>query len=312
MSATTGLLAALFENRYNFIGPDSGPHKLPYTCSFHWFHMPDGQLIGMDVVRSDDLGRRALRVFAIPPGGKMASLILEGPSLEWAPFATDAPPTMPQDKPVVGRGENWVAASVSAPGQSIHSVSFILQLKVLVLGKGTGEAGLLLAHMNAMDYLRVEVSGWISLNGVRTDLDRVIGFASVHFGDFLPNYAAIATVPAQNPSGPAILVNVTDSDDIKHGAALIGDKSVVYAYGSSPIPALSVTVNKLDKNMIPLGGARLELSNVQALPHVLLDRPTTTAIANATHITDSGERISIGQVILDFRGTEYAPLLMPS
>ena len=53
----------MFENRYNFVAPDSGPHKLPYTCSFPWFHTPDGQLIAVDVVRSDDLGRRALRVF---------------------------------------------------------------------------------------------------------------------------------------------------------------------------------------------------------------------------------------------------------
>ena len=63
MSFETQVLEKLFENRYNFVAPDSGPHKLPYTCSFHWFHTPDGQLIGVDVVRSDDMGRRALRVF---------------------------------------------------------------------------------------------------------------------------------------------------------------------------------------------------------------------------------------------------------
>jgi hypothetical protein len=309
MSHATGLLATLFENRYNFLAPDSGPHKLPYTCSFHWFHTSDGQLIGVDVVRSDDMGRRALRVFAIGPGTDIASLILEGPSSEWAPFATDNPPTLPHDKPVLGRGENWLAASASASGQSINTVAFVLKFKVLVPGKGTGECGLVLAHMTAMDYLRMEVSGWINLNGDRIDLDRVIGYASAHFGDFLPNYAGIASVPPQNPPGAGILVNVTDSDDIKHGAAFIGDKSVVYGYGSGPIPELFLTVGKLEKGSIPLGGARLELSNLKGFAHFLLDRPTTTAVASATYVADDGFAVHIGQVILDFRGAEYAPLI---
>jgi len=311
MSSAPRLAEALFENRFNFLAPDSGPHKLPYTCSFHWFHTPDGGLIGVDVVRSDDMGRRALRVFAIPPGGDIASLILEAQSSEWAPFATDTPPTMPQDKPVLGRGENWVAASASVSGQSINTVSFLLKLKVLVPGKGTGECGLLLAHMNAMDYLRMEVSGWINLNGDLIDLDRVIGYASMHFGDFLPNYAGIASVPPENPSGVGILVNVTDSDDIKYGAALISGKSIVYGYGSGPIPGLFLTVGKLTERVIPLGDAQLELSNVKGLPHVLLDRPTTTAVATATYVTHNGSSVEVGQVILDFRGTEYAPLIGP-
>jgi hypothetical protein len=311
MSIATTILEKIFENRYNFLAPDSGPHKLPYTCSFHWFHLPDGKLIGVDVVRSDDMGRRALRVFAMPPGGDIASLLLEGPSSEWAPFATDAPPAMPQDKPVLGRGENWLAASATVSNQSINAVSCLLNFKVLIPGKGTGECGLLLAHMNAMDYLRMEISGWISLNGTRIDLDRVIGYASMHFGDFLPNYAGVASVPPHNPSGAGILVNVTDSDDIKHGAALLNGKSAVYGYGSAPIPGFFLTVAKLEKGSVPLGGARLELSDLKSLPHFLLERPTTTAVGNATHITDDGSTTKIGQVILDFRGVEYAPLITP-
>jgi hypothetical protein len=311
MSIATNILEKLFENRYNFLAPDSGPHKLPYTCSFHWFHLPDGKLIGVDVVRSDDMGRRALRVFAMPPGGDIASLLLEGPSSEWAPFATDAPPAMPQDKPVLGRGENWLAASATVSNQSINAVSFLLNFKILIPGKGTGECGLLLAHMNAMDYLRMEISGWISLNGTRIDLDRVIGYASMHFGDFLPNYAGVASVPPHNPSGPGILVNVTDSDDIKHGAALLKGKSAVYGYGSTPIPGFFLTVARLEKGTIPLGGARLDLSDLKSLPHFLLERPTTTAVGNATHVTDGGSITRVGQVILDFRGVEYAPLITP-
>jgi hypothetical protein len=309
MSVVTGLLEKLFENRYNFLAPDSGPHKVPYTCSFHWFYTPDGRLIGIDAVRSDDMGRRALRVYAIDAAGDIASLILEGPTVEWAPFATDNPPAMPQDRPLLARGENWLAVSAAAPGQSINSVSLLLQFKVLVPGKGTGECGLVVAHMNAMDYTRMEVSGWISLNGQRFELDRVIGYASVHFGDFLPNYAWIASVPAQNPASAGILVNVTDSDDLKHGMALIGDKAAVYGYGAGPIPELFVTIAQLEKGRVPLGGAHLELSDLKSLPHVLLDRPTTTAVARATHVTDSGSTTPLGRVILDFRGVQYAPLI---
>jgi hypothetical protein len=140
-------------------------------------------------------------------------------------------------------------------------------------------------------------------------LDRVIGYASMHYGDFLPNYAGVASVPPHNPSGAGILVNVTDSDDIKRGATLIGDRSVVYGYGSSPIPGLFVTVGKLEKGSIPLGGARLELSDVKGVPHYLLDRSTTTAVAVARHTSDDGSIVQIGQVILDFRGTDYVGLI---
>jgi hypothetical protein len=307
----TGFLSELWDNRSNFIAPDSGPHQLPYTCSFHWFWTPQGDLIGLDVVRSDDMGRRALRVFAISPQRQMDSLILEGPSSEWAPFATDAPPTLDQHKPVLGRGKNWVSASASVSGQSIRSVSFALRLAVQVPGKGTGECGLVLAHLTAMDYLRVELSGWLKINDRQIDLDRSLGYTSVHLGDFLPNYAAAASVPPENPGAAGILVNVSDSDDLKHGASLIGHKSLAYGYGSGGIPGFFLTLGRLEKGVIPLGhGERLELSNIKSFAHVLLDRPTTTATAEATYVAGAA-RIPVGLVILDFRGQEYAPLLAP-
>jgi hypothetical protein len=309
MSFATEVLHRVFENRYNFLAPDSGAHKLPYTCSFHWFYLPDGRLIGVDVVRSDDMGRRALRVFAVNTARELSSLILEGPSERWAPFATDNPPTMPHNSPLLGRGENWLAACASAAGQSIHSASFLLQFKVNVPGKGTGECGLLLAHMNAMDYLRMEISGWIELNEERMELNGVTGYASMHFGDFLPNYAGIASVPPQRLSGPGILVNITDSDDIKHGAAFIENKSIIYGYGSDGVPDFFVTVDKLERGNVPLGRGHLELSAITSFPHVLLDRATTTAVADAKYVPDDGAAISIGQVILDFRGPGYAGLI---
>jgi hypothetical protein len=311
VNAAASFFSELFDNRSNFIAPDSGPHKHPYTCNFLWFWTPEGDLIGVDVVRSDDMNRRALRVFAIGPEREIDSLILERPSDEWAPFATDAPPALDQNKPVLGRGKNWLWASASVSGQSINDVSFALRLAVQVPGKGTGECGLALAHMTAMDYLRVEVSGWIKINSRQIPLDRSLGYTSVHFGDFLPNYAGTASVPPEKPGTPGILVNVTDSDDLKHGALLMGNKSIVYGYGSGGIPGFFMTLGRLGKGTIPLGNdGRLELSNIRSFAHVLLDRPTVTATAEATYVA-GGAGISVGQVILDFRGEEYAPLLFP-
>jgi len=312
VSLATGFLSELFPDRFNFMAPDSGPHRLPYTCSFHWFWTSQGDLIGLDLVRSDDLDRRALRVFTISPQREIASLILEGPSSDWAPFATDAPPALDQNKPVLGRGKNWISAAASVSGQSINTVAFELALAVQVAGKGTGECGLVLAHLTAMDYLRVEISGWMKIDGRQIALDRNVGYASVHFGDFLPNYAGIASVPPEMPGAAGILVNIFDSDDLKHGAALIGDKSVVYGFGSGGIPAFFTTIGRLGKGTIPLGhDARLELANIRSFAHALLDRPTTTATADATYVAAGGSSIPVGQVILDFRGTEYAPLLAP-
>jgi hypothetical protein len=309
--AAASFLPELFDNRSNFIAPDSGPHKRPYACSFHWFWTSQGDLIGLDVVRSDNMDRRALRVFAMRPDGQIDSLILEGPSAQWAPFTTDAPPRLDQDKPVLGRGKNWVVGSASVSGQSINAVSFALNLDVQIPGKGTGECGLVLAHLTAMDYLRVEVSGWMKINGRQIALDRSLGYTSVHFGDFLPNYAAVASVPPEKPGAMGILVNVSDSDDLKHGASLLGDKSVAYGFGSGRIPGFFMTIGRLARGMIPLGhDERLELSNIRSFAHVLLDRPTVTATAEATYVA-GGAGIPIGQVILDFRGKEYAPLLAP-
>jgi hypothetical protein len=310
VSTATSFLSEVFGDRSNFMAPDAEPHRLPYTCSFHWFWTSEGELIGMDLVRSDDLDRRALRVFSITPGCEMVSLILEGPSSMWAPFAADTPPALNQNKPVLGRGKNWVAASASVSGQSINSVSFALDLAVQTPGKGTGECGLVLAHLTPMDYLRVEISGWMEIDGRQIALDRNLGYSSVHMGDFLPNYAAVASVPPEKPGENGILINVSDSDDLRHGAALIGDNSVVYGFGSGRIPPFFVTIARLEKGVVPVGREkRLELSNIKSFAHVLLDRPTTTATADATYVDDNGFRIPVGQVILDFRGEEYAPLL---
>jgi len=109
-----------------------------------------------------------------------------------------------------------------------------------------------------------------------------------------------------------MLVNATDSDATKLGATIIGDKSVVYGYGSGPVPGLFVTVDPLQKGHIPLGDdAHLEVSTVTSFPHYLLDRPTTTAVADAKYVSSKGASVDVGQLILDFRGPEYVGLVAP-
>ncbi len=310
MSATA---PGLFENRQNFLAPDSGPHRTPYACSFHWLRMPDDGIIGLDLVRSDDLNRRALRVFEISPAGEIRSLVLESDSSDWAPFSTESIPSLKQTKPVLARGENWVAGAASAEGQSISAVAFEFRLNPLRLGKGTGEAGLLVAHLNAMDYTETETSGWIEIDGSRTEFEANLGPASIHFGDFLPDYAWAATVPKPGVERPQILVNAIDAEDLKIGASLLENRSLIYGYGSAGLPGLFVATAELEQGAIPLGEKpRLELANIKAFDHTLLGRHTVTATAEASYVPDPvvpDEMTYVGQVMLDFRGENYARLL---
>lgn len=303
-----------FENRRNFLAPDSGAHRTPYACSFHWLRTPDGQIIGLDLVRSDDMGRRALRVFAISPEGEIKSLVLEADSSDWAPFVTDASPALNQPKPILARGENWVSGSASVEGQPIRTVSFEFKLCPLSPGKGTGEAGLLVAHLNAMDFTQTETSGWIEIDGDRIEFAHSLGPASIHFGDFLPDYAWLATVPGPDRGAPGVLVNAINAEDLKHGATILGRRSLVYGYGCGGIPGFFMIASNLEKGIVPLGQkSHLELVNVKVLDHTLLNRRTVTATAEGRYVADPGlpeETIRIGQVMLDFRGEEYAPLLL--
>ena len=303
------------ESRANFVAPDSGQDKTAYACSFHWFKAPEGNLVGVDVVRSDDMDRRTLRVFTISAASEIKSLIVEKPSEEWAPFTTDSPPPLDQPKPVLGRGENWIAGAASAADQPISRAAFEFKLKPLSKGRGTGDFGLRLFHLAAMDFTEIEMSGWIELDGARTTIGSAVGRASIHFGDFLPDYAGVNSAPGRPDATSAILVNVTDADDAKkYVAAVLNKRSFVYGFGSGGVRGFFTTVGQLEKGRIPLGeGGHLELANVKPFEHMFLSRPTITAIAEATYVGDplvgKQKTLPLGQVVLDFRGENYARLL---
>lgn len=267
----------------------------------------------MDVLRSDDLGRWGLRVFRFTRAGELESLIVEMAASEWAPFATDAPPPLNQSKPVLGRGENWIAASAAALGQSIRSASFLCNLHPITPGKGLGQCGLWLVHMTPTDFTRIDMWGWIEINGARIELEPTVARASVHFGDFLPDYAGITTVPGPNPNDPAILVNVANSEDVKHGGFLLRGRSVISGYGAGGVPPFFISTGNLERGIIPLGAqSHLEYQNVRGFEHVLFGRRTITATAEGRYVPDAtgpSNVIPLGQLILDFRGETYARLL---
>lgn len=303
------------DTRANFVAPDSGPDKTEYACSFHWFRAPDGKLVGVDVVRSDDMDRRTLRVFTVDAAGEIKSLIVEKPSEEWAPFVTDSPPALDPARSVLARGENWIAGAASASSQPISRAAFQFNLKPLSKGRGTGDFGLRLFHLAAMDFTEIEMSGWFELDGVRTAISSTVGRASIHFGDFLPDYAGVNSAPGRSDATSAILVNVTDADDAKRPvAAVLRKRSFVYGFGTGGVPGFFTTVGQLEKGHIPLGeGGHLELTNVKPFEHTFLGRPTITALAQATYVKDplvgKDRTLSLGPVVLDFRGENYARFL---
>jgi hypothetical protein len=225
------------------------------------------------------------------------------------------PPALNRAKPVLGRGENWISACAAASGQTIETASFLCNLRPLTPGKGTGECGLLLAHMTAMDFTRIETWGWIEINTMRIDLEPTVARASIHFGDFLPDYAGITTVPGPNPGDPAILVNVANSEDVKHGGSLLRGRSLIFGYGAGGVPPFSITAGNLERGVIPLGErSQLEYENVTGFDHVLFGRRTVTAIAHGRYVPDTANPsnvIPLGQLVLDFRGETYAGLLEP-
>lgn len=308
-----------------FTAPDAGPGKQKYTCTFHWFRAADGRIVGLDVVRSEDEEQRfALRVFVAERSGAMRALIHEAPIPDWAPFeVTDrrlvASRALGRD--ALGRGEGWVAASVAAASQpkGIHSASFDLDVEVESDGLGPGRLGRPELRMSVLDYPKAHYRGFITIDGERLDID-ARGPASVHFGLRLVHYVFLTTVPDPLlPAAPQIVLAGAQQDDLPVGGALLGDRTVVYAFGHNGAPPVMLDVGTLDRPRIPVGwGAAVELSDVRVIVHRLLDEPTRTANAQAVLVRpaptladlDHHDRLDLGRVMVDCRN-DTEGLLLP-
>ncbi|MEK7744604.1 MAG: hypothetical protein AAB578_09490 [Elusimicrobiota bacterium] len=294
-----------------FTAPDSGEGKTPYACTFHWFLAPDGGLLGLDLIRSDDTGRLALRAYRGRPDGSFQGWIHEAPVEEWEAFGTDAKPELGGKRNVLARGEGWIAGAVhGAPGGL--EADFDLEILPESPGLGTGRLGLRLVELAATDYPRVRVKGSMTLDGERMEIDSA-GIASVHYGDRLPQAAYLATVPSS--SRTRLLAASARGENLRVGERFLGDAAFVYSYGSGKLPPLLFHVGRFG-DPVPLGGGfRVRLTDIQAFRHVLLGVPTVTGTAFAVlEKPDPGlapgdwlrkKWVPLGPVLFDYRGEDY-------
>lgn len=298
--------------------PDVAPNYTPYACSYHFFRTPAGQVISLDLIRSDDTGKLGLRVLRERTDGGIDGLAFFAPSQECCPFGYDGelPDGDRSDRGgrqtmLLSRSSRSIAGRVVLPSGSggIHSVRFALSLQPLEPGFGTGQLGLGISHIVATDFLRVAYRGFVEINDERQAIDS-LGTLSLHAGDRLPHYAYAVSVPHSYADGqPAILAAAVHDDALRFLGELMGRHSLVYAYGRNGIPKLSFHLGGFGAD-IPIGSdARLVLSGLQPFVHDLLGVLTVSAFAQAQYVSGHGPSLDLGRVVIDYRGPEYVDQL---
>ncbi|MGE0174882.1 MAG: hypothetical protein AB7T49_18970 [Oligoflexales bacterium] len=291
----------------NFIAPDGGDQKTPYACSFHWFQLQDGRVVGLDLIRSDDTDKYALRAYYEDAAGSFVGMNAESAQSNWLPFVTESEKlgaAKESGRDFLARGKNWIAGKVTTQGS--FPIEFNLKITPKTPGIGLGEIGLIFANLSVVDYTQVEVTGTITINGEVHSI-RSSGKTSVHFGTKLPDAGFLATVGTQSPS---LLMGSARSDNARFGNQLIGDKAVIYSWGAGGISPLSFNITKFTQP-IDIGASQfVRIDEVLgAFDHVLLGVPTRTGLAKATlikkNIWGETETIDLGKVVFDFRGDAY-------
>ena len=327
-------------------GFDARDTLYPYTCTFHWFRLPDESIVGLDVIRSDEstdprqVRQMGLRVFLLSPGKPMRWLVEVHDHSEWdAYFDGDRPAAevlAETVRPVLGRGKGSVAAAVSSDARDknqITRVSFWLdicpQSKMKTNGNVLGPFTAFLSrqglHLSATDFTRVVTRGTITIDRDAPVQVESAGPASIHYGQFLPEYAYVASVPG-------VTTHDTDSVDFLLASVHADDFAIpvpkdlpfTYAYArGKKMPKRMFTFAKALKkgsSRIPLGnGWTLALTDIQPpVEHKLLSVPTWTMAAKATLERSRSffnphrdEALDIGTVIVDFRGDYYIDILQP-
>ncbi len=322
--------ASMSADSLNFVAPDTGPGYQLYTCSFHWFKLANGSVIGLDVIRSSAParslapGRMALRFFEVSPDGKIRALIQESSDNEWT-FATQKPPSgvNANQSRFLGRAENWVGGSVnhlsgSANPSTLKSVAFDLQLSVLEKGHDSRRFSFRTTHLDAIDFLRVKSKGWVEIDGVKSEVVDSEGPAAIHLGASLPSYAYLATLPGFLPQ---LVMGGVARNNLRIGTGLFPkDTAILYSYRRSRLPSRQLKITPLNELEWPLSSSSsIRLSDVQPFPHQLLDVDTVTATARATiTVPDRGfwfwtwqrkKEVDLGMVVLDFRGDPFVKAL---
>jgi len=323
-----GLFKFERKNYPDFHTPDSGPDKTPYCCSFHWFRLPDDRIVGLDVVRSDDLKQLCLRTYLINSDGSIKGMVFERPLDDWLPFAVKERPPLNGPTPSLGRGVNWVAGYVKTEGLEINSVSFDLNIVPESTEHDFGMWTLALSEMTAADFTKVHTTGWVEIDGQRFDVNNY-GPVSFHYGDkLLPAYGYCATVFSPlKKSAPEILLASFTGAALRIGGKLFKNDSLTYAYGYNGTPKRLYSIGSYyEDNKISVGVKRyILLTEVNKFSDDFLDVETVTASAKATlYLYNPGflwwrlicpgikeyNVIELGQVILDYRGEYYFKTLL--
>lgn len=294
-----------------FHPPDLPSNYTPYACSYHWFRGPDGRVISLDLIRSDETGNLGLRVVRERADGGLDGLSQIAPKTDWQPFRTDGlyVETEAHGRPLISRSPHTIAGHCTAPSGAVRSVRFALDLTVNAPGFGTGQLGLGIAHLVATDYLDVHYRGFVEINGERLPIDSS-GSLSLHSGDKLPQYAYLVAVPKLGGApGAALLVAAVHGDALRIGGELLGGSSLTYGYGQHGVPPVSLHVGPFTHSpSLGLNG-RIEIRDVHAFHHDLLGEPTCTASASARYVPLLGPAVELGRIFLDYRGQPFVDCL---
>jgi hypothetical protein len=290
---------------------DAEPDRTPYCCSFHWFRLPDGRIVGLDVIRSNDTDQISLRAYLVEEDGAVRGLAYAAPTAAWETFATGIPPDLDGTKPVLGRGTNWVAGALHTSGQQINSVRFHLTIAPQSRALSSSELwDLDFVHLAASDFTTVHTTGWVEIDEVRYPINS-LGPVSIHLGAHLPSYGYCATVhDPTEPSAPRILLASVAGDDIRVFGKLLENVAFTYAYGDEGVPSRMYDIGRFELDRIPMGVfGCIELTDIQPFAHRMLGVEAVTATACATLRRAMLPDVPLGRVILDYRGSMFTECL---
>jgi hypothetical protein len=296
-----------------FLPPDLSPNYTPCVSSQHVFCGPEGRLISIGMVRSDDTGTIGLRLVRERTDGGLDGLSLVAPQAMGASFQQDGqlPARMSTNRLLLSRGEHAIAGMYQSEDQTkpIHSVRFSLTLKPLERGVGIGQLGLRLGHLIATDFLRVLYRGELFLNGEKLQIDSV-GSLSLHAGDRLPQYGYLVTSPhAANGLLPALLLLAVHDDSLRVLGESVGGQSVIYGLGRNGLPKVALHLGSLGP-VLPLGDdGKLLFHDLRPFGYDFLGQPTVTALGDARFVSQQGTVRDLGRVFVDCRGAHFVTLL---
>lgn len=294
----------------------------PYHCQILWFHLQDGRLAALDVVRSDDLGQRSLRFFAFA-ADRIDYLVAEGATGHWT-FRSDGKESggLSQAPAVLEISRDRVAGRADLAGCPAHghreahgiaNLAFRLDLQALARPLGLGRPGLLFAHMTALDYLTVRITGSMEINGKAQAVD-ALGSVSQHFGEHLVrSYGYLTNRFAMDsaPGAPRILEASFAGANFRLLGGLLEDRMASYAHtqhAGGLLLSLGWNRERLDRAGLRVGlgrGAAVQVRNLRMARHAFLGVATLTGIGDGRLERPGQPDLDLGKMLFDVRGEQW-------